>query len=294
MKLYYFQSEGGNFGDDLNLWLWPKILGRPFQGSCHHSVSDRPDNERERALFLGIGTLLNTIVPRSPVKYVFGTGAGYGITPEIDGTWRFFCVRGPLTAQALGLTPDLAITDPGALVRLVEIPSPSDHVRYSYMPHVRSVEIGLWKDVCDDLGIRMIDPRQDVDRTIADILGSEIVLTEAMHGAIVSDALRVPWIPVRSYDYINRFKWNDWCRSVQVSYQPEKLPALWVWPPEAGLHRRLESALRARWITARLRRIMQNPRPVLSSESTINILTHRLQERLEALRGSLKGGDLLS
>lgn len=287
MKLYYFRSEAGNFGDDLNLWLWPRLLDQPFQGFCHHSRAERSANEREETLFLGIGTLLNDTVPDRPVKIVFGAGAGYGPPPALNERWRFLCVRGPLTARRLGLASDLAVTDPAVLVRLCELPPPAERARFSYMPHVRSAQIELWRGVCQDLGVRFIHPGQGVERVIAEIRGTEILLTEAMHGAIVADALRVPWVPISSYDYINHFKWQDWCGSLRLSYRPVRLPALWSWPPDAGLHRRLEMALRRRWVAARLRRIMKKPLPLLSSDRALESAVHRLQERLELLRGSL-------
>jgi succinoglycan biosynthesis protein ExoV len=36
MKLFYFKDPAGNFGDDLNLWLWPKVLPGILDedGSC--------------------------------------------------------------------------------------------------------------------------------------------------------------------------------------------------------------------------------------------------------------------
>ena len=63
MKLHYYRDAWGNFGDDLNPWLWPRLLPGHF---------DRRGDE----LVLGIGTVLNHRAPRAPVKQVFGAGAG--------------------------------------------------------------------------------------------------------------------------------------------------------------------------------------------------------------------------
>ncbi len=65
MQLYYFKDRRGNFGDDLNPWLWRQLLPEVMQGS--------PDE-----LFVGIGTLLNHRLPAAPLKHVFGSGHGYG------------------------------------------------------------------------------------------------------------------------------------------------------------------------------------------------------------------------
>ena len=98
MKLYYYRTGVRNFGDDLNNWLWPKLIPElldPIDGY----------------LLIGIGTILNRRIPESPQKVVFGAGVGYGERPVLDDSWTVYCVRGPLTAAALELSPDLAITD---------------------------------------------------------------------------------------------------------------------------------------------------------------------------------------
>lgn len=63
MNLYYYQDSVGNFGDDLNVWLWPKLLPGLF---------DQDDG----LLFVGIGSFLRYKVPVSPFKIVFGSGVG--------------------------------------------------------------------------------------------------------------------------------------------------------------------------------------------------------------------------
>jgi succinoglycan biosynthesis protein ExoV len=70
MKLYYFDGKArefeiGNFGDDLNPWLWNKVLPVVF-------------DDDERSLFVGIGTLLNHRLPQKSQKLIFGSGFGYG------------------------------------------------------------------------------------------------------------------------------------------------------------------------------------------------------------------------
>ena len=72
----------------------------------------------------------------------------------------------------------------------------------------------------------MIDPRRPVEEVISDIKASKVLLAEAMHGAIVADALRVPWIPIRAHRRHHDFKWHDWCASMSIRYDPHKLPNL--------------------------------------------------------------------
>ena len=66
----------------------------------------------------------------------------------------------------------------------------------------------------------------DYESVIRRIQQSEVIIAEAMHAAIVADALRVPWIPVKAYNGINDFKWNDWASSLDVPYNPIRIPSL--------------------------------------------------------------------
>ncbi len=83
---------------------------------------------------------------------------------------------------------------------------------------------GYWPEVCQRAGIEFLSPFGDSRKIAARIRSAELVLAEAMHAAIVADALRVPWVPLRSSDRINTFKWLDWTLSLQCPYQPFDLP----------------------------------------------------------------------
>jgi len=214
MKLFYCKVTTGNFGDDLNPWLWPKLLP---------GIID----EDGSTLFVGIGSIMNQFIPDAPLKIVFGSGVGYGTPPVIDERkWKIYCLRGPLSAKALHLPPETGITDAAILVTKVPLVMPEKIYRLSYMPHKTSAALGAWEDVCTEAGIHYINPGWPVERVLSDILSTKLLITEAMHGAIVADAFRIPWIPVRSFYKILRFKWMDWCQSLGMTYSPAKLPCL--------------------------------------------------------------------
>jgi succinoglycan biosynthesis protein ExoV len=199
MRVLVYRRESGvsNFGDSLNLWLWDKLL--PQAGSVL-----RPD-----LIFLGIGTLLNAALPPGP-KLVFGAGAGYGPTPEIDSTWDIRFVRGYDSAMALDLDPVKAILDPAYLVGFLMTRKPQVYP-VSLMPRFDSVTEILVKR-CREAGVHLIDPRGSVETILPRIASSGLLLSETLHGAIVADALRIPWLPILT-DERNRahaFKWRDW------------------------------------------------------------------------------------
>ena len=210
--LYYYQAN--NFGDDLNPWLWPRLAPELVE-------------ERSDRLFLGIGTILNRKIPAGPRKFVFGTGWDGERPVRMGPEWRIHGVRGPLTAAGLGLPAETALSDPGLLVRrFVKRPPGATGRGVAFMPHHCSVGAVEWKPLCEARGLAYIDPEQPVDKVLPAIDGCRVLLAEAMHGAIVADALGVPWIPVRISGRINEFKWRDWCSSLGLTCRPVRLPPL--------------------------------------------------------------------
>ncbi|SOC35866.1 succinoglycan biosynthesis protein ExoV [Rhizobium subbaraonis] len=215
MKPYYWESHHGNFGDDLNLWLWDFLL--PGFRDVHPDV-----------LLVGVGTVLNKVLlPEEGRKLVIGSGFGYGSLPDMsDGKlWDIRAVRGPLTAKKVGVDEALGIVDPAVMV--AEMPEfrhlPKAHKK-SFVPHWESAIAGLWPEVCATVGINYIDPRGDAKEVIAEIARSETIIAESMHGAILADAFRVPWVAVSTSRNINSFKWNDWANTLGVSYRPRHVP----------------------------------------------------------------------
>lgn len=215
MKLYYYQDPAGNFGDDLNPWLWYGLAPELF-------------DEDGSKLLVGIGTLINSKVPAQPRKLVFGSGVGYNAAPKIDADWKFYCVRGPLSAQTLGLDKSLALSDPAVLITQLMPPATVERTgMVSFMPHHASLHFADWKSICDAAGINFIHPAANMHEIVFQIRQSRLVIAEAMHLAIVADAFRTPWIPVACYDHILRFKWDDWCQSLDMVYEPLQLERVW-------------------------------------------------------------------
>lgn len=273
MQLYYYRDPVGNFGDDLNPWLWPKLLPRPLE-QCFD----------EDTLFIGVGSLLNEKVPAYPAcKVVFGSGCGYGAPPKLTDAWRIYCVRGPLTAQALGLSSLQVISDSGLLVRTQVAPSgrPARH-RAAFMPHHLTHAYDRWQEVCDALGICYLDPTAPVEATLHAIRDSGVVITEAMHGAIAADALRVPWIPVRTRPRISSFKWTDWSESVGITHRFEWVPPAW----SADIDWRTKRAVRSvvtRVARERLRWLVRFGHRRLSADVVFDDVYGRLHASLQEL-----------
>ncbi len=286
MRLYYYKDPRGNFGDDLNLWLWPRLLG-DFLDTEHpyYAFSDDSTTDPSETLFVGLGSLLNHHMPKAPHKAVVGAGVAYGDAPRIDDRWTLYAVRGPRSAEILGLDKDRGIGDSGILVRAVELPATEKRFPVSFFSYHENAELVDWDSACRSTGIHHIDPAGSVEGILAEIRQTELLLTEAMHGAIVADALRVPWIPVRVFDKLNDFKWHDWCESLRMRYQPHDLPRTGAWlRNKKGIKGKLLRTLRPRQACKEMRRLAREAEPMLSEDAVIDEATTRLLDQLEQMR----------
>lgn len=213
MKLVFFRGKVPNFGDELNTYVWPQILPEGFL------------DEDESELFVGIGSIIGTHLPETSRKFVMGSGyAGYMGLPDVhDGTWDIRFVRGPKTAEKLKISPDLAICDSAILLRQMELAKPASGIDVAFMPHYESLERGPWDEACRLAGIKLIDATDPLEKVIAEIKGARVLITEAMHGAIVADALRTPWIGAKPIFAGHHMKWLDWSGALDIELRMHEL-----------------------------------------------------------------------
>ena len=181
-------------------------------------------------MFIGIGSTIGEAPADASRKIVCGAGyvPYYHKAPNLqEGQWDVAFVRGPITAKRLNLAPELAIGDAGTLVRTQINTARKSGERISFMPHWESMEAGNWEEVCHEAGIHLIDPRKPVVKVIDELLSSKLLVTEAMHGAIVADAFRIPWVPVLPLNAVHREKWYDWAATLDLKLTPRRL-----WPSQ--------------------------------------------------------------
>lgn len=264
MKLHYFEDPLGNFGDDLNPWLFAKLFPNIIDNNENH-------------LLVGVGTILNHRIPLAEKTTIFGSGYGYGSLPNVNENWFFSCVRGPLTAAALGLPAELAITDPAVLSPLFFDNEFEKCFEISYMPHCHSAFLGDWKYLCDQVGIHFIDPRHHFLKVFAEIKKSKRLVTEAMHGAILADAFRVPWLPAKAYPHICEFKWQDWLNSVEVSAEFNHLPPLYRGDELYKLKDKVKNKIKRLLISTPIWNAeWAAPPPIRSSQKAIDLCAEHL------------------
>ena len=281
MKLYYYKDDFGNFGDDLNVFFWEKIWPE---------YSEYTDAD----WLVGIGSIFTGKIDRLPgTKLIMGSGywpIGDG-KPDL-ASCRIGFVRGPLTCRELGLDENLAITDTAALVStIVSRPAKIDE-RVGFMPHqVTSVNYDCSK-IAEMANVRYIDPTGTVDTVMNEILQSPKVLVEAMHGAIVADAMGIPWQRISLF---NRkiicgetvdHKWQDWGASLDLDTTPV-FEKLLPFRGRNSFRRMIKSpyiAWNLRKAADEIRTVLRRGTYRLSNRALLDLRVNQLQERIETIR----------
>lgn len=217
MELFYFPDKHGNFGDDLNQWIWDGLLPGWREAAPDH-------------VLVGVGTLINDVMPRGRTKIIAGSGVGYGALPAPDlmAECRFFSVRGPHSAARLGLPPEKGIADPA--IMLPEFPEFQGIAKSGppiFVPHHTSIWRHDWNRICARGGIDFVSPQGEAHEVIRRIAAAPFVLAESMHAAIIADAFGTPWQTVVFSDKFLASKWLDWGDSLGLTIEfPDALPML--------------------------------------------------------------------
>lgn len=217
MKLFYYKSRDGNFGDDLNSWLWERLL--PGRWS-----------EDDGVLFSGIGTIIGNPMPPADRVVIFSSGFGYSPVPVDWRTskWKVSAVRGYLSAQLLGL-PDEDVVADGALLlsKLPDFSPLAECHRHGtlFVPHHTIAGNPGLRQAAEWAGLEYLDPRGHSEVVIRRLQSAELVIADSMHAAIIADVFRVPWLPVATSSSISSFKWMDWASALRVPYEPTRIPS---------------------------------------------------------------------
>lgn len=219
MELIYYKADKGNLGDDLNIWLWPKFF--------------RNNDTEDNISFFGIGSILFNDFPllnkiKDKRKIVFGTGVRFSnSTMKFDDTWDIKFLRGPISSLITN-NKYKYITDSAYAIRLTDdykkyINTPKKY-EVSLLPYFKSLRYIDWEKICEKMNFNYISPECDrgIEFTLSEIAASKFLITEAMHGAILADALRVPWhrfifstIETEG-QAVSEFKWLDWTSSIDL------------------------------------------------------------------------------
>jgi succinoglycan biosynthesis protein ExoV len=292
--LYRWRGASTNFGDELNTVLWPALLPDFFDDSTD-------------ARFMGIGSVLDGRHPAGSRKVVAGSGyGGYEPKPLLDESWIIHWVRGPRTAAMLGLPQHMGLGDPAILLpTALNLVSPNLLTRggggIGFMPHFESAERGAWRQAAGIAGIRLIDPRDPLPDILKALASCDLLLSEALHGVIVADAMRIPWIAIRPRAPIHRAKWFDWSATMDLHPRLRALPASTIteWAGASPLsawhttrtwldrHRRLLDAMPSERLAANAASALAkaaHTAPQLSADSAFDRCRSRMLDAVQAMR----------
>lgn len=278
--LVFWSGGRPNVGDELNPWLWPRIA--PPELTL--------DDEVE---FFGIGSILtpDRLARTKKPKIIFGSGmrGPQRLAPDLLARCRIDFVRGPHSARGLDLPPSAAISDPAVLMPLHLKPSEGGRQpgRIGFVPHC-SMPPQQAQQLAEMVGLVLIPPSQPVADFVNALCRCSSVLAEAMHGAILADAYRIPWIGCRLGSLLaegrtNLFKWADWMDSLSIKAEPiSAIPHVML----DRLHPRFARSA-SRYLTCHyasvMRRALAEGRWKLSRDEDLARSQDRISERVAAL-----------
>lgn len=168
-----------NFGDDLTPWLLPRYGVVPQYSEPRH------------ADLIGVGSLLEFLTD-SHQAAIWGAGLMEDRAHPLPRV-TVLAVRGPLTAERIGVTKEPAYGDPGILVSR-HLPRPSNDERVAVVPHGHhrgNADLTAML-VADADRVNVINVHQRAVAAIRDIARSSVVLTTSLHGLITADSYGIP------------------------------------------------------------------------------------------------------
>lgn len=185
MRFGYMKID--NLGDSgINEFLLPALFGR--------ETLDGP-------WVLGCGSLLGAhgkMDVEFPGGFVFSTGYQYRRPGPLPEDFKVVCVRGALTARAFGIHPSFAIADLGILVPI-----------YCGLPvtQIDDCAVVLRWDWHGQEGPKVRSARlegRSLSSWLKWLLSFKRIVTDCFHAAVLADAYRIPWFPMRW-----ELKWTD-------------------------------------------------------------------------------------
>lgn len=284
MDIYSYISTIPNLGDDLNHWLWNKVLPPSFL-----------DKE---GTFIGIGSVIHpehlSRIQNPGTIHILGAGSRnkeYPLT-GVNQEMKIHAVRGPLSAKALRLPDEYSLIDAAYAIRftpmykdLLQLPKKYKHTLITYFRSKDLIYYPLLQKL-KNVHILHSSDYGSIENALKIIAQSEYVISESLHGAILADALRVPWTRLNFYLKNSRdketaeFKWADWVSSINLNNIPTlEVPLLlpnWISPRRNALLRPVRTV-------DYIREFQLELRYSISAEKLLNEKTRQLRSCINNL-----------
>jgi hypothetical protein len=221
----YWWKKIPNFGDALA----PLLLNHFADANLEYApISD--------ASVITIGSVLEHIPP-GWAGYVCGSGRLKEHSQLQLHHATVLALRGPLSA--LGVKGNFALGDPGLLAD--ELVGPQEKQwDIGIVPHWKDHELApkfiqMFKSYGMKVSIRVINPRDEPLKVVAEIGACRRIVSSSLHGAITADAFGIPRRIELSPQLQNAteggdFKFKDYSAAIHTPFQPGKMvePSRWA------------------------------------------------------------------
>lgn len=199
-----------NFGDDINFSFLPNIT------ECKHLLYKQSLYNKETN-YLMIGSIL-TDKFINPNTIVWGSGM---LRKKLlkKKPQNVCAVRGPLTRNVLlesGINCPEIYGDPALLIPYYYYPYIQKKYKLGIIPHWSHINSPLVKKFKNEEDVKVIDFKNYTDwkSVIKQIVSCEFIVSESLHGLIISEAFNIPNIWITFGDIGQDFKYEDFFRSV--------------------------------------------------------------------------------
>lgn len=203
-----------NFGDEFSPLSWEIATGR-------RAVWSPP----QKADLFAVGSIIERSADRGSDLAIWGTGARSpeGFSASTDARPAFLAVRGPLTAEVLGIT-NVPLGDPGLLVGQATLPAaPRRRGQHIFLPHYRTAQTSAGRALlrrAKEKGWATIPASLKPMEVATALAQAQSVTTTSLHGIIFSHALGTPCRLIEPTDGEPTFKYRDYFDSISTPYSP--------------------------------------------------------------------------
>ena len=205
-----------NFGDDINYSFLDNIIN--YNIKLYNSKAQKCNN------YLLIGSIL---IDKYIDEYSIVWGSGMLKPKQLTGKpYKVCAVRGPKTRQILldsGIECPEIYGDPALLMPYNYYPYVSKKYKIGIIPHHSHINTKLLFKLRLNKNIKIINfvKYESWKHVIKDMLSCDFIVSESLHGLIISDAYKIPNYYI-SFGNINQdFKYEDYFLSVgKKPYKP--------------------------------------------------------------------------
>jgi len=214
-RLFWWETHNiKNFGDIVGPYLFEKIAGR----KAEHMI---PDNKSKYSVFVTVGSIL-FFVARNSIVWGSGIINRNDVFPK---PYKTYAVRGPYTRKRfleLGYPCPEVYGDPAILLPKFYKGTSEKGFRLGIIPHYVDYEAAKFLYGKKD-DIMVVNPLDEVETVINQILQCQYTVSSSLHGTIVSHAYNIPSIPIKLSDRLigDGVKFKDYYASVELPH-PEK------------------------------------------------------------------------